>query len=679
MTPLLQTKVVNKDFLESPMQEPTAQPSANAIPVKLPDGSVRTVHSQAAQTGVTVFDVAKSISSGLAKNAIAGKINGKMADLTDAIQGNDLVEIIVAGTPAGIEIIRHSTAHIMAMAIQSLYPGTQVTIGPVLENTFYYDIKPPENVKIGVADFPLIETEMKKICDSQIAVVKKVFSREEAINHFKKLGETFKVELISDIPKDEPIKLYFIGDWADLCRGPHVPNTSKLGAFKLMSVSGAYWRADKNNPQLTRIYGTAWPTKKELDNYLHMLEEAKKRDHLVLGKQMGLFALFPEIAVGAPFFLPQGAKLFTLLQTYVRKKTKKYGYKEIMTPQIMNTELWKKSGHYDNYKENMYFIEVDEHEYSVKPMSCPAHVRMFNAGLRSYRELPLRYSEFGVVHRNELHGTVHGLTRVRRITQDDGHIFCTKEQISQEIEQTLKMVKECYSELGFEQVKFYLSTRPEKRVGDETLWDTAELSLENALKKENLEYEINVGDGAFYGPKIDINVRDAIGRWHQCATIQLDFQMPLRLGSTYISHENKEEIPVMIHRAVLGSIERFMGVYIEHCAGIFPAGLAPTQVRVLTISESQIETAKQLEQYLDTHGVRVETDLGNEKLSYKIREAQLQKIPFMAVIGEKEAAESKVTVRLQNGTNLPALSFEEFLHRIKIDSGVFWGLDINQV
>jgi threonyl-tRNA synthetase len=469
-----------------------------------------------------------------------------------------------------------------------------------------------------------------------------------------------------------------MGGWGDLCRGPHVPSTGKLAAFKLMSLAGAYWRADKNNDQLTRIYGTAFANKKDLDAYLNMLEEAKKRDHVLLGRQLGLFTLFPETAVGAPFFLPAGAKLFVLLQSYIRKKQLQYGYKEIMTPQVMNVDLWIKSGHYDNYRENMYFVEVDEQQYAIKPMSCPAHVKVFQSSKRSYRELPLRLSEFGVVHRHELHGTVHGLTRVRRITQDDGHIFCMVSQIQSEMVGVLNMVKDVYGDLGFQDVKFYLSTRPEKRLGEESLWDTAEGALKDALELTKTPFQINPGDGAFYGPKIDIKVRDAIGRWHQCATVQLDFQMPRALSATYVSSENKEDIPVMIHRAILGSVERFMGVFIEHCAGHFPVGLAPEQVRLVTVNENQVEYAKKVENELRAAGVRVESDLSNDKLGAKIRDAQLMKIPYMVVVGDKEVEASQVTARKRDGSNLEPMAVAQFINHIKTESSVFWGLDALQ-
>jgi len=646
---------------------------SSQVSVFLPDGSTRTLPAPC-----SLADVALNIGPGLAKSAVAGKIDGKLCDLSCELKGGEKIEIIVGNSPAGLEIIRHSTAHLMAMAIQDVFPGTQITIGPVVENQFYYDVKPPEGIKISSNDFETIEKKMSEICSKDFKVIPRVVSRNEAISHFQKLGEKFKAEIVGDIPESEAIKIYEMGGWGDLCRGPHVPSTGKLGAFKLMSIAGAYWRANKDNDQLTRIYGTAWANKKDLDAYLHMLEEAKKRDHVVLGKQLELFALIPESAVGAPFFLPNGAKLFVLLQNYIRRKQTEFGFREIHTPQVMNVDLWKMSGHYDNYRENMFFTQVDEQQYAIKPMSCPAHVKVFQTGLRSYRELPMRYAEFGVVHRNELSGTVHGLTRVRRITQDDGHIFCMPEQIQGEMKSALRFVRDAYRDLTFEEVRFYLSTRPEKRVGAEELWDTAENALVEALKSEGIDYILNPGDGAFYGPKIDIKVKDAIGRFHQCATIQLDFQTAGRLGASYVSAANKPEVPVMIHRAVLGSVERFMGVFIEHTAGHFPLGLCPVQARIVTVKESCVEWAEQARSQLAALGVRVDTDFSNDTLSAKVREAQVSKIPFMLVIGDKEVENRTLTPRYRDGRNRDAMSPQAFAALVKEESGVFWGLDVNQ-
>ena len=644
------------------------------INIYLPDGSSRVMPASA-----TVFDVAKSISSGLAKSAIVGRVDGVLLDLDFKLKNGVKVEILTDRTPEGLEVIRHSTVHVMAMAIQDLFPGTQITIGPVVENQFYYDIFPKEGVKIGTNDFPVIEKKMQEIIAQNIPFIKRIVSREEAIAHFNGLGETFKVEIVKELPEDSEIKIYAIAHWDDLCRGPHVSATGKLGAFKLMSVAGAYWRANKDNAQLVRIYGTAWPNKKDLDAYLHMLEEAKKRDHVLLGRQLNLFTLMSDIAPGAAFFFPNGAKLFTLLQNYIRVKWAKFGFEEIQSPQVMNVNLWKVSGHYEKYRDDMYIFKDDHNEeFGIKPMSCPGHVRMFMVGQKSYRDLPLRYGEFGVVHRNELSGTLHGLTRVRRITQDDGHIFCMLSQVQVEIMSALQFVKEAYAELGFHEVIYMLSTRPENRMGAEEVWDAAENALEQALKASGVQFQVNPGDGAFYGPKIDFKVKDAIGRMHQCATIQLDFQMPTRFGISYQTSSNSQETPVMIHRAVLGSVERFMGIFIEHCAGHFPIGLAPVQCRIVTVTESHEDYARKIKNFLKENGVRVESDFSNDKLGAKIRDAQLLKIPYMLVIGDKEVQTSTLTARYRDGKNLAPMSPEEFLAYVKAESGVFWGLDTNQ-
>jgi threonyl-tRNA synthetase len=647
---------------------------SDVISVNLPDGSQRTL-----PIGSTVLDLASQIGPGLAKGAIAGTVNGTNVDLYHVLKTGDRVSILTDKTEAGLEIIRHSTAHLMAMAVQQVFPGTQLTIGPVVGEQFYYDVKPPEGVKISANDFEAIEAKMKEIAKKNLDVRFRVVSKSQAVSHFLGLKEFFKAEIVEDIPEGEDIKIYEMGGWGDLCRGPHVANTSKLSAFKLMSIAGAYWRANKDNAQLTRIYATAWANQKDLDGYLHMLEEAKKRDHVLLGKQLELFTILPDVAMGAPFFLPKGAKLFTLLKNYISKKVAQFGFEEIHTPQVMNVDLWKHSGHYDNYRENMYFVKIDETDYAIKPMSCPAHVKVFSSSLRSYRELPIRFAEFGVVHRHELSGTLHGLTRVRRITQDDGHVFCTMEQVQEEMSRALQFVQEAYADLGFTEVRFYLSTRPEKRVGEEALWDKAEADLEMALKGLGIDFVLNPGDGAFYGPKIDIKVRDAIGRWHQCATIQLDFQTAKRLGASYVSSHNTPEVPVMIHRAVLGSVERFMGVYIEHCAGHFPIGLAPVQAMIISVMPAHEEYCLELKKKLLASGIRAESDIRNEKLGYKIREAQLVKVPYMIVIGDKELEAKTVTARLRDRTNLEPMSCEAFVARLKQESGVFWGLDHNQL
>ena len=647
----------------------------NLLNIQLPDGSLKQFKENS-----TLFDVAKSIGVSFAKNAVAGKINEKLVDLNEKLFEMCKVEILTDNSPEGIDIIRHSTAHLMAMAIQCLFPGTQITIGPVVENQFYYDVFPKAGNKISTNDFPAIEQKMMEIVRKNIPIVKKVLSRQKAVEYFQGLGEKFKVEIVNALPEGEDIKIYSIDDWSDLCRGPHVPSTGKLGAFKLMSIAGAYWRANKDNEQLTRIYGTAWASKKDLEQYLKNLEEAKKRDHVLLGKELNLFTLMSDVAPGAPFFFPNGAKLYSLLQNYIRKKWLKYGFEEIITPQVMNVSLWKVSGHYTNYRDDMYlFQDENKEEFGIKPMSCPGHVRLFMMGQKSYRDLPLRFGEFGVVHRNELSGTLHGLTRVRRITQDDGHIFCLLDQVQDEISSALQFVKETYADLGFSEVIYLLSTRPENKLGDDELWDKAENALESALKKEDLNYQINLGDGAFYGPKIDFKVKDAIGRLHQCATIQLDFQLPMRFGANYKSYNNTQETPVMIHRAVLGSIERFMGIFIEHCAGHFPIGLAPIQCRLITVTEEQNEYARKVLKFFKQSGVRVDFDFSNNKLSAKIRGAQMLKIPLMLLVGDKEIQANTITARVKEGRNLEPMSPEQLLNYLKKESGVFWGLDINQI
>lgn len=643
------------------------------ISVTLPDGSLRQL-----EEGSSLRDVAKDISSSLLKVAIAGKINGRDADLCDPVYEGDSIEIITSKTQEGLDIIRHSTAHLMAMAIQDLFPGTQITIGPVVGEQFYYDIYPKKGVQITPESFPKIEDKMSQIQKMNIDIKKKIVSRPEAIKHFETLGEDFKVEIVKDIPEGEDIKIYSIGDWGDLCRGPHVPSTGMLKAFKLMSLAGAYWKGDKDNPQLTRIYGTAWANEKELKNYLKMLEEAKKRDHTVLGKKLELYTILGDVAPGAPFFLPKGAKIYTLLVNYMREKYEKYGFKEIYTPQVMNVDIWKNSGHYDNYKDDMYLFKDGETEFGIKPMSCPGHVKLFMSSHKSYRDLPLRYAEFGSCHRSELSGTLHGLTRVRRFTQDDGHIFCSLDQVPEEITSALRFVNEVYKEFGFEEVFYALSTRPEARMGDDSVWDKAESALENALKSENLNYTLKPGDGAFYGPKIDFDIKDAIGRRHQCATIQLDFQMPERLKANYQCSNNSYDTPIMIHRAIFGSIERFLGLLIEHFAGHFPIGLSPVQASIITINEAHKDYAESIYQDLKSKGLRVERNFQNDKLGAKIRHAQISYIPYMIIIGDKELETKTLTVRYRDGKNMEPMTKEDFFLLIKNKSQPFWGKDVNQ-
>jgi threonyl-tRNA synthetase len=629
------------------------------LQIFLADGSKRDF-----PPGATLSDVAQSISPNVSKSAVAGKQNGKLVDLSTVLNADDRIEIVLASSPDGLEVIRHSTAHLLAMAVQRLYPKVQITIGPVVGDVFYYDIFSPEH-KISSHDFEAIEACMTSIAAENLPFSRQVVSREKALQTFAEIKEDFKQEIIQSIPGSEEISIYHIGSqWFDVCRGPHVPSTSHLKAFKLMSVAGAFWRGDKNNPQLTRIYGTSWSTEKELKNYLFQKEEALKRDHTVVGKKLELFTFYPETALGMPFFLPKGALLYRLLHDYILQKMIKHGFKEVMTPQLMNVDLWKSSGHYDCYHENMYFSEVDDNQYALKPMNCPGHVKIFNAQPKSYRDLPLRLAEIAPLHRYELHGAVHGLTRVRRFATDDGHIFCTLDQIPEEIELALKFLQEIYTELGFEDFSCALSTRPSKFIGDLETWNLAESTLESALKTLNLPYTINAEDGAFYGPKIDFTLKDSLGRFHQCGTIQLDFYMPQRLDATYISPENHPTHPVMIHRAILGSLERFMGLYIEHCDGHFPFWLCPVQLDIITINDDIIEYAQSISEFFQEKGIRIEKSFGSHTLNAKIRNAQMLKVPWMLILGKKEKELQTVTLRHWTGTQHPGLTWDECLSKL---------------
>jgi threonyl-tRNA synthetase len=630
------------------------------LQIFLADGSKRDF-----SPGATLSDVAQSISPNVSKSAVAGKQNGKLVDLSTALNPEDKIEIILGSSPEGLEVLRHSTAHLLAMAVQKLYPHVQITIGPVVGEMFYYDIFSPEH-KISSHNFEKIEAYMMSLVQENLPFSRQVVSREEALLIFADIKEIFKLEIIESIPESEDISIYHIGDqWFDVCRGPHVPSTSHLKAFKLLSVAGAFWRGDKNNPQLTRIYGTAWSSEKELKNYLFQKEEALKRDHTVVGKKLELFTFYPDTALGMPFFLPKGALFYRLLHDYILQKMIQHGFQEVMTPQLMNVDLWKSSGHYDCYHENMYFSEVDETQYALKPMNCPGHVKVFNASPKSYRDLPVRYAELAFLHRYELHGAVHGLTRVRRFATDDGHIFCTHDQYPQEIESALMFLKEVYSELGFQDFSCGLSTRPPKFIGDLETWNIAESSLESSLKRLDLPYTINVGDGAFYGPKIDFTLKDSLGRFHQCGTIQLDFYMPQRLGATYISPENHPTHPVMIHRAILGSLERFMGLYIEHCDGHFPFWLCPVQLDIITINDDLIPYAEEVSLFFQKENIRIEKSFGSHTLNSKIRHAQVLKTPWMLILGKKEQESQTVTLRHWKGDQHPGLSWEAALARLQ--------------
>jgi threonyl-tRNA synthetase len=624
--------------------------------VQLPDGSMREVPENA-----TVADVAASIGKRLAKDAIAGKVNGKIVDVYAPVAEGAKVEIVTPKSEAGLDTIRHSTAHLMANAVQELFPGTQVTIGPVIENGFFYDFGTDR--PFSDEDLRRIEEKMQEIAKRDLPVRREEWTREQAIAMFEKMGEQYKVEIIKAIPGDEALSVYRQGDWFDLCRGPHVPSTGRLGAFRLMSVAGAYWRGDERNAMLQRIYGTAWADKEQLEAHLKQIEEAKARDHRKLGKELGLI-MFSHFAPAMPVFLPKGTVLYNELIDFVREYYRRDGYAEVVTPLIWDTELFRISGHYDNYRDNMFFSEVDEREYSVKPMNCPGHTQIFAHERRSYRDLPLRIADFARLHRYERSGVTHGLARVRSFAQDDAHLFVAPEQIEAEIDRELRLIKEIYDTFGFADVRIAHSTRPEKRIGDDALWDNAEAALENALKKNGLPFHINPGEGAFYGPKLEFQVTDAIGRPWQLGTIQLDYTLPERFQLEYIGDDGKEHRPVMIHRAILGSLERFIGIIIEHFAGAFPLWLAPVQATVLPLSEKFVDYANEVEAKLKAGGLRVEVDRSNEKLGAKIRKAQLEKIPAMLIVGEKEVAGRSVNLRKRNGDQ-SSVTVEELLAQLK--------------
>jgi threonyl-tRNA synthetase len=622
--------------------------------VVLPDGSQKEVNE-----GATVADVAASIGAGLAKAAIAGKINGKVVDVYAPIaQDGAKVEIITPKSAEGIDVIRHSTAHLMAHAVQELFPGTQVTIGPVIEDGFFYDFATDR--PFSDEDLRRIEEKMTELTKRDIPIRREEWKRNDAIDEFEKIGEKYKAEIIRDIPESEILSVYRQGEWKDLCRGPHVPSTGKLGAFKLLSVAGAYWRGDERNAMLQRIYGTAWGDQKELEAYLKRIEEARARDHRKLGKELGLF-MMSHYAPSMPFFLPKGAVIYNELIEFVRGYYHRDEYQEVVDPLIFDAELFKVSGHYDNYKDNMFFSEVEEREYGVKPMNCPGHTQVFAHERRSYRDLPLRIASFARLHRYERSGVTHGLTRVRSFAQDDAHLFVAPEQIEAEIEREIKLIYEMYDVFGFENVRVALSTRPEKRIGNDAMWDAAEGALETALKAQKIEYHINPGEGAFYGPKLEFQVTDAIGRPWQLGTVQLDYALPERFDLTYIGADNSEHRPVMIHRAILGSIERFFGIVVEHFAGAFPMWLAPVQAVVMPLSEKFLDYGREVQKKMRAAGLRVTIDESNEKLGAKIRHGQLQKVPFMLVVGEKEASSGSVALRKRTGGDQGSLTVDEVI------------------
>ncbi|MCC2625718.1 MAG: threonine--tRNA ligase [Burkholderiales bacterium] len=614
------------------------------IQVKLPDNSIKEFENP-----LTILDVAKSISPSLAKATIAGKIDEDLKDVSYLIKNNCTLRLITEKDDEVLDIIRHSAAHLMAQAVKQLYPKAQVTIGPVIENGFYYDFSYER--AFTPEDLVLIEKRMQDIVKSNIIVERKELSRKDAIEYFESIGEKYKVEIISAIPEDQTLSLYTQDDFTDLCRGPHVPSTSKLKAFKLTRLAGAYWRGDSNNEMLQRIYGTAWRTKEELDNYLNMLEEAKRRDHRLIGKNLDLFHQQDE-APGMIFWHPKGWAIWQEIEQLIRREIALDGYNEVKTPQIVDKSLWEKSGHWEMFGEGMFTTHSENRDYAIKPMNCPCHILIFNQGLKSYRDLPIRFSEFGSCHRNEPSGSLHGIMRVRNFTQDDGHIFCTEEQMQDEAAKFIDLVFRIYAKFGFTNVAVKLSTRPDKRVGDDSLWDNAEIALAKALEGKSLKYILQPGEGAFYGPKIEFALKDCLGREWQCGTLQLDFNMPGRLGATYVAEDGSKKTPVMLHRAVFGSLERFIGVLIEHYAGNLPLWLAPTQVAILNISEKQASYAFSVYNSLKNNGFRCELDLSNEKVGYKIREKTLQKIPYLIIIGDKEVENNTITLRRRDGEDM---------------------------
>ena len=622
------------------------------ITITLPDNSSRELSE-----GATVYDLAASIGAGLAKAALAGKINGLPVDLSCRLSDGDRVEIVTEKSPEALEIIRHSASHLMAQAVKELFPQAKVTIGPAIETGFYYDFdveKPftPE-------DLERIEAKMLVLASADQKIERHEYSSAEAISMFDSMGEPYKAELINDLGV-ERISVYSQGTFADLCRGPHLPSTAKIKAFKLLSIAGAYWRGDEKNRMLQRIYGTAFVDKKELEAYLHRIEEAKRRDHRKIGRELDLFSFSDEVGAGFPIWHPKGAMLRTVLEDFERKEHLKRDYDIVVGPQILKSELWQRSGHYENYRENMYFTEVDEQSYGIKPMNCLSHMMIYKSQLRSYRDLPLRFFELGTVHRHERAGVLHGLMRVRCFTQDDAHILCTPEQLDAEIKAVIAFVNDVMTIFGFD-YEMELSTRPEKSIGSDSDWEQATDALLTALKDSGRPYEINEGDGAFYGPKIDIKLRDCLDRRWQCATIQCDFTLPERFDLTYVASDGERKRPIMVHRVILGSIERFIGVLIEHFAGSFPLWISPVQAVVVTVTDNQIPFAQDVYRQLRNAGIRVERDIRNEKLSFKIREAQLQKIPYMLVVGDKEVEQGTVTPRYRDGKNLPSMTPEAFI------------------
>jgi len=629
--------------------------------ITLPDGSKREFAD-----AVSIMEVAQDIGPGLAKATLAGRVNGQLMDASAKMTEDAELAIITTRDAEGVDVIRHSTAHLLAMAVQDLYPGAQVTIGPVIENGFYYDFSYER--AFNMDDLAKIEKRMEELAKQDLAIERVVMSREEAISAFEAMGEEYKVQIINDLPASEEISVYRQGQWMDLCRGPHVPSTGKLKAFKLMRVAGAYWRGDSNNEMLTRVYGTAWEDKKALKAYLVRLEEAEKRDHRKLAKRLDLFHMQEE-APGMVFWHPNGWVIYQELEQYMRAKQRLAGYEEIKTPQLVDRSLWEKSGHWDKYADGMFTTSSENKDMAIKPMNCPCHVQVFNQGLKSYRDLPMRLAEFGSCHRNEPSGSLHGLMRVRGFVQDDAHIFATEDQIQSEVCDFIDFLHSVYDDFGFERdnLIYKLSTRPEKRVGSDEIWDKAEKALAEALNAKDLPWEELPGEGAFYGPKIEFSLKDCIGRVWQCGTIQVDFSMPGRLGAEYVDENGERKTPVMLHRATLGSFERFIGILIEHYEGAMPAWLAPTQVAILNITDRQTDYARKLEKNLSEQNIRVKADLRNEKIGFKIREHTLMKVPYLLVVGDKEMEDNTVAVRTRTGEDLGVMSIEAFQQRLDAD------------
>jgi len=624
--------------------------------ITLPDGSQRTFSSP-----VSVYDVAAEIGPGLAKATLAGKVDDQLVDASYVMESDASLAIITDKNEEGLDVIRHSAAHLLAQAVKQLYPAAQITIGPVIDDGFFYDID--YEPRFTPDDIAAIEKKMAELAKADFKVSRSVKTRDEAVKYFRDMGEEYKAQIIEDIPADQDLSLYTQGEFTDLCRGPHVPSTGKIKAFKLTKLAGAYWRGDSNNKMLQRIYGTAWPDKKQLKQHLHRLEEAEKRDHRKIGKALGLFHQQEE-APGMVFWHEHGWDLYLAVEKYIRDRLRDHDYQEIRTPQVVDRSLWEKSGHWEKFSDMMFTTHSESRDYAVKPMNCPCHVQIFNQGLKSYRDLPLRLAEFGSCHRNEPSGTLHGLMRVRNFVQDDAHIFCTEDQIQQEVSDFIDLTFDVYKNFGFENIEIALSTRPEQRVGSDEVWDQAEKALEESLKAKGIDYILQPGEGAFYGPKIEFTLKDCLDRGWQCGTMQVDFSMPGRLDAQYVAEDGSRQVPVMLHRAILGSLERFIGILIEHYEGKFPLWLAPVHAVIMNITDKQAEFAEKVQKMLHSQGFKVISDLRNEKVGFKIREHTLQRIPYMLVIGDREVENQSVTVRSRDGKDLGSMSIDDFANRL---------------